>query len=85
MDTAPVSRPYRVNPEDCLAAFDERDDRAEPLTSSEVAAEIDIARRTAYKKLEELVERDELRSKQVGSRGRVWWIPDPRGDDTAET
>ncbi len=85
MDRAPVSRPYRVDPEDCLAVFDERDDWAEPLTSGEVADEVDIARRTAYKKLDELAERGELRSKQVGSKGRVWWIPDPVGDDTTET
>jgi len=70
-----MSRPYRVEPEECLTPFLERDDVAEPLTSREVGDHVGIARRTAHKKLEELVDRGILSSKEVGARGRVWWVP----------
>ncbi|MFC7230502.1 hypothetical protein ACFQMM_02345 [Saliphagus sp. GCM10025308] len=76
-----MTRPYRVEAEDCLAAFIEREDSAEPLGSSEVADHAGIARRTAHKKLEELVDRGVLASKKVGGRSRVWWVPDDLGVD----
>lgn len=60
---------------EALAAFDRVGDTNEPLTASEVAAELDCARRTAYGKLEALTERGDLRTKKVGARGRVWWRP----------
>lgn len=58
-----------------LAVFDQRDDPSEPLTTPEVADSLDCVRRTAYKRLEELVERGELRTKKTGARSRVWWRP----------
>ena len=70
-----MSRPYRVDPEDCLAPFDELENPTEPLRASEVADAVGIARRTAHKKLEELVERGELESKALGERMRVWYRP----------
>ncbi|WP_312909143.1 hypothetical protein [Natronosalvus caseinilyticus] len=76
-----MTRPYRVEADACLEAFVDREDAAEPLTSSEVAEAVGIARRTAHKKLEELADRGVLASKQVGARGRVWWIPDDHGVD----
>lgn len=56
-----------------LAAFDSKP--GEPRTSGEVADVLGIARTTAYKKLQRLVEADVLQSKKIGARGRVWWRP----------
>ncbi|ELY69950.1 helix-turn-helix domain-containing protein [Natrinema versiforme] len=68
-----MSRPYRVDPEDCLEPFDELENPTEPLSSREVADTVGIARRTAHKKLETLVERGQLESKSLGKRTRVWY------------
>ena len=67
--------------EDVLGAFRRLDDPATPLTASDVAAEVDCSRRTAFGKLETLGDDGVLRSKKVGARGRVWWRPagDPVG------
>lgn len=46
-----------------------------PLTTNEVADEIEQGRRTTYARLERLVEENELETKKVGSSGRVWWRP----------
>ncbi|MDB9233352.1 response regulator of citrate/malate metabolism [Halorubrum ezzemoulense] len=42
------------------------------LTATEVADALDCARPTAYNKLEELVEQDELHKKKVGARAVVY-------------
>jgi PAS domain S-box-containing protein len=55
-----------------LAVFDQRD-RYEPLTTPEVAAELDANRRTVYKRLRTLADRGALETKAVGSNARVWW------------
>ncbi len=55
--------------------FEDRDDYAEPLTATEVAAELGCSRRTALNKLHELEDSTNVRSKKVGGRSRVWWIP----------
>jgi len=62
--------------------FLERDDRARPLTASDIMEAVGCSRRTAHNKLNELVERDVLRTRKVGSRSRVWWVPmeRPRSD-----
>jgi len=65
----------RIEPDTVLELFEERDDRAEPLTASDVVDEMDIARRTAHNKLNALTERGVLETKKVGARGRVWWTP----------
>lgn len=67
--------PTRVTAEEALAVFDRRPDPHAPLTAPEVADALDCARRTAYAKLEALCERGDLRTKKVGARGRVWWLP----------
>ena len=74
-------RPGRVPLESVLAVFDERDDLARPLTATDVMESLDCSRRTAHNKLNELVEEDVLKTRKVGSRSRVWWIPIT--DDTA--
>lgn len=65
----------RIEPDTVLEVFESRDDRAEPLTASDVVDQMDIARRTAHNKLNELTERGVLETKKVGARGRVWWTP----------
>lgn len=61
--------------EDVTAVFEARDDYAEPLTASEIADELGCSRRTALNKLHRLSEQTDVRSKKVGGRSRVWWIP----------
>jgi DNA-binding transcriptional ArsR family regulator len=65
----------RIDPTTVLDVFDARDDRARPLTASDIVEELDIARRTAHNKLNALVERGVLETRKVGARGRVWWTP----------
>lgn len=57
------------------AVFESREDYAEPLTASEIADELDCSRRTALNKLHALEEQTDIKSKKVGGRSRVWWIP----------
>jgi len=71
-----------IDPETVLDVFDAREDRAEPITASDVVEELGIARRTAHNKLNRLVDRGTLATRKVGARGRVWWTPIPREDDT---
>lgn len=83
--TMPAGRPPETNPEDALEVFDERDDPAEPLTASEVDDRLDCSKRTTLRQLEQLVEDGELKSKEVGARAKVWWIPlDDRNDHQRE-
>ncbi len=60
---------------DVTEVFETRDDYAEPLTASEIATDLGCSRRTALNKLHTLAEETEIRSKKVGGRSRVWWIP----------
>jgi predicted transcriptional regulator len=43
--------------------------------SSEVAMALGCSRRTALNKLHELEDSTAVRTKKVGGRSRVWWIP----------
>jgi PAS domain S-box-containing protein len=47
----------------------------EPWTTPEVAAQLDIGRRSTYERLARLVECDRLETKAVGASARVWWRP----------
>lgn len=69
------SQSARVPLSAVLEVFEERDDRARPLTASDVMGAVDCSRRTAHNKLNELVEEGVLETRKVGSRSRVWWIP----------
>ncbi len=76
-----------IPPEAALEIFEQRDDYGRPVTASDVMEALDCSRRTAHNKLNKLVERDELRTRKVGARGRVWWRPIERlpSRETAET
>ena len=69
-----------VSPEDVFEAFPDR----EPMTAKEVAKRLDVSRRTALNKLSELVERGDLRRKEVGARAVVFWKP-PSGTGGFDT
>lgn len=60
-----------------LEVFEQAASPCTPLTTSEVADKVGVSRRTAYDRLERLVEYDDLNTKKVGARGRVWWRPHP--------
>lgn len=44
-----------------------------PLTTREVADSLDIGRRSAYERLQRLVDGGNLQTKKVGASARVWW------------
>jgi PAS domain S-box-containing protein len=66
-----------------VAVFDRREDPYEPLTTLEVAAELDANRRAVYKRLRTLADRGEVETKEVGSNARVWWRRSDEGADGA--
>jgi len=68
-------RPDSVPLWEVLRVFEQREDQARPVTASDVMDEIGCSRRTAHNKLNELVERGAVKTRKVGSRSRVWWVP----------
>jgi PAS domain-containing protein len=68
-----------------LDAFDRVGAAGEPLTTAEVTEALDCSRRTAYIRLQRLVERDAIDTKKVGARGRIWWRAPSSGDAAAES
>ncbi len=55
-----------------------------PWTTSEVAEQLDLGRRSAYERLDRLAEHDRLKTKKVGANGRVWWRPVGQSHSTRE-
>ncbi|TYT60261.1 PAS domain-containing sensor histidine kinase [Natrialba swarupiae] len=68
MSSTPLTDTLR----DTLAIFEEG---GAPRTTTEVAEQFDLGRRSAYERLERLVNHDQLETKKVGGNGRVWWRP----------
>ncbi len=60
----------QVTLDDVLAVFEAAE--IPVLTASEVAEELGCSRPSAYNKLENLVERDEIHKKKVGARAAVY-------------
>lgn len=52
-------------------------ERGTPLTTTEVADQLNIGRRSTYNRLDRLVDHGHLKTKKVGARGRIWWHPHP--------
>ena len=50
-----------------------------PQTTTEVADQLELGRRSTYERLERLVAQDRLRTKKAGAHGRVWWQPPVTG------
>ena len=78
MTTPALTEPLR----ETLDAFERE---GEPLTTSEVTAQVDVSRRSTYERLERLVERGYLETKKVGASARVWWLPTPAPDQAGGT
>ncbi|MDS0284617.1 GAF domain-containing protein [Haloarcula onubensis] len=55
-----------------LAVFD-GPGRDAPLTTSEVADELPVSRRSAYERLMRLADSGLLETKKVGAKARIWW------------
>jgi Mn-dependent DtxR family transcriptional regulator len=64
-----------VTADDIFSIFTELDDPCEPLTTADIAEELDIAQRTALKQLKRTENETPLKSKKIGARARVWWLP----------
>lgn len=73
-----------IDPDTVIDVFDAREDTSRPVTAGDVVEELGIARRTAHNKLNALVERGVLETRKIGARGRVWWTPNPRRQETPE-
>ena len=80
-----VQREGRVPLREVHEVFEQREDCARPLTASDVMEAVGCSRRTAHNKLNELVDRGVLRTRKVGSRSRVWWVPMETDDADGET
>jgi predicted ArsR family transcriptional regulator len=65
-------RKPRVTDEEILDVFQSTDDPV--LSTSEVAEPLPIERRGVFNRLQHLEEKDTLKSKEIGSRNRIWWI-----------
>ena len=65
-------QPLTESLRETLSVFTEA---GEPRTTPEVADRLDLGRRSAYARLERLVECDSLETKKVGASARVWWRP----------
>lgn len=63
----------QVTDEEILDVFQASHDPV--LTASEVAEEVTIERRTVYDRLVKLEAQNRVKSKKVGGRTTVWWIP----------
>lgn len=61
--------------EEVLHLFRELDDLCTPLTAQDIAEDLDCSRPTALRRLNELHDEEEIKTKKVGARGRVWWLP----------
>lgn len=70
----PRAPAQKARDENILGVFEATDDPV--LTTSEVAEELPIGKRATLNRLEDLVERGEIESKDVGV-GRVWWRAEP--------
>jgi DNA-binding Lrp family transcriptional regulator len=62
-----------VNDEEILEILRRADDPV--LTTSEIAAKVDIGHRGTYDRLQKLADEGDLKMKKVGESGAVWWIP----------
>lgn len=62
-----------VSDEAILSIFIESSDPV--LTATEAAEQIPLTRRGLYNRLKNLEKEGEIRSKKVGGRTTVWWVP----------
>lgn len=70
----PLAPAQKARDANILGVFEDCEDPV--VTTSEVAAELPIGKRATLNRLEDLVDRGVLDSKDVGV-GRVWWLVEP--------
>lgn len=75
----------QITDTEVLAVFDGSPMAHEPLTANEIAEMLECPRQTASKKLDELAEYGDVKSKEVGDRNRVWWRPAPLDSSSNRT
>jgi PAS domain S-box-containing protein len=78
MSSVPITESLR----ETLAVFTVR---GEPLTTPEVAQQLDLGRRSTYERLQRLVAADWLETKKVGASARVWWQPPSASTSEADS
>ena len=61
------------------------DDSPEPHTTTEIAEQLDLGRRSTYARLERLVDQEFLETKKVGANARVWWRPQTEPSSNAQS
>ncbi|MFD1585705.1 hypothetical protein ACFR9U_01820 [Halorientalis brevis] len=81
-DEYPRAPAQKARDENILGVFEATDDPV--LTTSEVAEELPIGKRATLNRLEDLVDREEIDSKDVGV-GRVWWRATPAEPEEPES
>ena len=72
MSGSPAGRKPRVTDEEILTVFRETDDPV--LSTSEIAEDLPLQRRSVYDRLVSLAEEGRIKRKQIGGRNTVWWI-----------
>lgn len=50
------------------------------VTAVEVADRIEVSQQAAHRKLEDMLERNLVRKKKVGSRAVIWWLTESGKD-----
>lgn len=81
-DEYPRAPAQKARDENILGVFEATDEPV--LTTSEVAEELPIGKRATLNRLEDLVDRGEIDSKDVGV-GRVWWRATPDEPEESES
>jgi len=81
-DEYPRAPAQKARDENILGVFEATDEPV--LTTAEVAEELPIGKRATLNRLEDLVERGEIDSKDVGV-GRVWWRATPEVPEEPES
>lgn len=73
MPDAPSGRKPRVTDDELLDVLRESSDPV--LSTAEVADQVPIKRRGVLNRLRALEEEGAVRSKRIGGRNTVWWVP----------
>ncbi|MCQ4334993.1 FaeA/PapI family transcriptional regulator [Natronomonas sp. F2-12] len=73
MADGPGRKP-KITDDNILAVFRSSSDPV--LTTSEVASEFEITHRGVRDRLDQLEQKGQLKSKNVGARAKVWWDPE---------
>lgn len=64
-----------VTREDVIEQMRSRSDPRCPWTASDLADELPCSSDTVYNRLRELETLGRIRTKKVGARARIWWVP----------